>query len=161
MHYSITEFEGIYRRCFQNLLRLAVSMLHDGDEARDAVQEVFLKLWESDTRIDNETAYLVRSVRNTCLDRLASMDRRERMKRHLPLDEVDESDEPLVSSDGLTRAVDVLLSPRERQVVGKVYSEGLSYKDAAEHLGVSVAMVNKSLVGALKKLRKHFKSDII
>ncbi|MDE6338825.1 MAG: hypothetical protein K2K97_03440, partial [Muribaculaceae bacterium] len=38
-------------------------------------------------------------------------------------------------------------------------TEGLSYKDAAGQLGVSVAMVNKSVVGALKKLRKHFKSD--
>ncbi len=157
MHYSITEFEAVYRRCFPSLLRVAVSMLHDADEARDAVQEVFLKLWEKNSDIDNELAYLIRAVRNTCLDRIAAKDTRERLKQRLPVDEVDEADDRAISSEYLNLALESLLTPRERQVVEKVYSEGLSYKDTATHLGVSVAMVNKSIVGALKKLRKHFK----
>ena len=56
-------------------------------------------------------------------------------------------------------AIQKLLTSRERQVVDKIYSEGLSYKDTAESLGVSVAAVNKNIVGALKKLRNHFKTN--
>ncbi len=55
-------------------------------------------------------------------------------------------------------AIERLLSSREQQVVEKVYTEGLSYKDAAENLGVSVAAINKNIVAALKKLRTHFKT---
>ena len=158
MQYSITEFEDIYRRCHQQAFMLAMSMLHDADEARDIVQEAFLKLWESDSAIDNETAYIVRTVRNSCLNRIEATDVRERLKQKLSLDEIDEMEEPRISGDKLKQAVTTLLSPRESQIVGKIYTEGLSYKDAAVQLGVSVAMVNKGVVSALKKLRNHFKS---
>ncbi len=76
MRYSTTEFENIYRRCFPLAIKLAMSLLHHQDEARDAVQEVFLKLWESETRIDNPPAFILRAVRNTCLNRLSSLDAR-------------------------------------------------------------------------------------
>ena len=132
-------------------------MLHDSDEARDAVQDVFVKLWEAEVVIENENAYILRAVRNCCLSRIAAYDIHERVKRRLPLDEVDEAEELAESDEYLANAVSALLSPREQQVVGKVYSEGLSYKDTAEHLGVSVSMVNKCVVGALKKLRSHFR----
>lgn len=158
MQYSITEFEAIYRRCFPSAMRLAVSLLHDEDDARDVVQEVFLKLWESDTVIDNVQAFVVRSVRNVCLNRIVAADTRERFNRRFPLDEIDDRDEPRVSDARLQHAIASLLSPRERQVVEKIYAEGLSYKETAACLDVSVALVNKNIVSALKKLRKCFKS---
>ncbi|MDE6340214.1 MAG: sigma-70 family RNA polymerase sigma factor, partial [Muribaculaceae bacterium] len=121
MQYSITEFEEIYRRCCRSALKLAFSLLHDDDEARDAVQEVFLKLWESDSVIENEGAYILRMVRNSCLNRIAATDIRERLKRKLSLDDIDETEEPRISGDKLKQAVTTLLSPRERQVVDKIY----------------------------------------
>lgn len=51
-----------------------------------------------------------------------------------------------------------LLTPREKDVVDRIYAEGMSYKEAAESLEVSVAAVNKNIVSALKKLRIHFKT---
>ena len=158
MQYSITEFEEIYRRCFRSALKLAFSLLHDDDEARDAVQEVFLKLWESDSVVENEGAYILRMVRNNCLNRIAATDSHERIKRRLPFEEVEETEELSLDGDKLTHAVTTLLTPREKEVVEKIYSENLSYKDAAGQLGVSVAMINKCVVNALKKLRNHFKS---
>lgn len=159
MLYSISEFEEIYRCCFQKAFRLAIGMLHDADEAHDAVQEAFMKLWETDAEIDNKAAYIIRSVRNSCLNRIAATDSRERMKRRLSLDEPEDRDEEHTRDDKLMDAIEALLSSREREVVGKIYSEGLSYKDTAGQLGVSVAMVNKCVVNALKKLRKHLKSE--
>ena len=161
MQYSIPEFEATYRRCFPPAMRLAVSLLHDEDDARDAVQEVFLKLWESDTVIDNVQAFVVRSVRNVCLNRIAAADTRERFRRRFPIDEIDDTDAPLVDEARLQSAIDSLLTPRERQVVEKIYSEGLSYKETASCLDVSVALINKNIVSALKKLRTYFKSQDI
>ncbi len=159
MQYSVTEFEAIYLRCFPPAMGLAVSLLHDEDDARDAVQEIFLRLWESDTVIDNPQAFVIRSVRNLCLNRIAAADTRERFRRRFPLDETSYSTDIEERHLMVQTAVQSLLSGRERQVVDKIYAEGLSYKETAERLDVSVSMINKCIVSALKKLRTHFKTN--
>lgn len=159
MQYSVTEFEAIYLRCFPPAMRLAVSLLHDEDDARDAVQEIFLRLWESDTVIDNPQAFVIRSVRNLCLNRIAAADTRERFRRRFPLDETSDSTDIEERHLMVQTAVQSVLSGRERQVVDKIYAEGLSYKETAERLDVSVSMINKCIVSALKKLRTHFKTN--
>lgn len=159
MQYSITEFEAIYLRCFPPAMRLAISLLHDEDDARDAVQEVFLRLWESDTGIENPQAFVIRSVRNVCLNRIAAADTRERFRRRYSLDEPDDGVDIEARHSEIRSAVQTLLTQRERQVVDKIYADGLSYKETAASLEVSVSMINKSVVSALKKLRTHFKTN--
>ncbi|RXE70154.1 sigma-70 family RNA polymerase sigma factor [Muribaculaceae bacterium Isolate-002 (NCI)] len=159
MQYSVTEFEAIYLRCFPPAMRLAVSLLHDEDDARDAVQEIFLRLWEADKVIDSPQAFVIRSVRNLCLNRIAAADTRERFRRRFPLDETSDSTDIEERHLMVQSAVQSLLSGRERQVVDKIYAEGLSYKETAERLDVSVSMINKCIVSALKKLRTHFKTN--
>lgn len=159
MQYSVTEFEAIYLRCFPPAMRLAVSLIHDEDDARDAVLEIFLRLWEADKVIDSPQAFVIRSVRNLCLNRIAAADTRERFRRRFPLDETSDSTDIEERHLMVQSAVQSLLSGRERQVVDKIYAEGLSYKETAERLEVSVSMINKCIVSALKKLRTHFKTN--
>jgi RNA polymerase sigma factor (sigma-70 family) len=57
------------------LYRLAKRLLVSSDEAEDAVQEVFLKLWKVRDKIDNyrsPEAFAVTMTKNYCLDRLKS-----------------------------------------------------------------------------------------
>lgn len=158
MEYSTEEFETLYIRCYPPSMRLAVSLLHKEDEARDVVQEVFLKLWESNIRPDNPEAFLIRTVRNVCLNRLRMLDIREKVHQKMVLDAPPDDYATDRRNDEVMSAVENLLTPREREVVDRIYTEGLSYKDASENLGVSVAAVNKNIVSALKKLRNHFKT---
>lgn len=158
MRYSIKEFEQIYMRAFGPSMRLAASMLHDADEARDVVQEAFIKLWESDADVASPEGMVIRSVRNACLNRLEHMEVRERYRRRCPIDadmasHIADADE---SAEQVQAALSSLLTERERQVVEKIYDEGMTYKEAASSLNVSVALVNKCIVKALKTLRKHF-----
>ena len=158
MQYSTTEFETLYIQCFPTAMRLALSLLHEEDEARDVVHEVFLRLWESDAKADNPTAYIIRSVRNACVSRIRKLGIRERVISHLMLEPPPDDLDYEQRNEEVMMAVQRILTSREREVVDKVYSEGLSYKDTAASLGVSVAAVNKNIVGALKKLRTHFKT---
>ncbi|MBP1678016.1 MAG: polymerase, sigma-24 subunit, subfamily [Bacteroidetes bacterium] len=53
------------------MFRFAKSMLRNEDAARDAVQELNLKLWEKRhqlDQVDNVPAFAMRSLRNLCLD---------------------------------------------------------------------------------------------
>lgn len=156
MQYSKSEFETLYTQCFPPSIRLAMSLLHDEDEARDVVHEVFLKLWESDMEIASPQAFVLRAVRNASLNRINSLDIRERIKQRLMFEPPDGDYDVEARNEAVRRAIGQLLTPREREVVGKIYADGLSYKDTAECLGISAAAVNKHIVTALRKLRTHF-----
>ena len=159
MQYSTTEFKTLYAKCFPPAMRLAMSLLHDEDDARDVVQEVFLKLWESGIQVDNPPAFIIRAVRNASLNRINTLETHERILKGLFLDQPPDNINIEQRNEEIVSAIRRLLTPREQQVVDKIYSEELSYKDTAESLGISVAAVNKYVVSALKKLRNHFKTD--
>jgi len=55
--------------------RLAKRLLVSGDEAEDATQELYFKLWKNKEKIetyDNVEAYAMRMTKNYCLDQLKS-----------------------------------------------------------------------------------------
>lgn len=136
-----------------------MSLLHEEEEARDVVHEVFLKLWESDTRINNPMAYIIRSVRNTSISRIRMLDTREKIRQKLMLEPPPDDFDFEQRNEEVLTAMKKLLTSREQEVVAEIYTEGKSYKEAAADIGVSVGAVNKYLVTALKKLRIHFKSS--
>lgn len=161
MNFSTSEFESLYTQCFPTAMNMAMALLQDEDEARDVVQEVFLRIWESDSKVENIRAFIIRSVRNASINRLNMLDTRERIKRRLTLETPPENYSPESQNREVAAAVESLLTPREREVVERIYSDGLTYRKTAESLGVSVSAVNKSIVAALKKLRIHFNTGIL
>ena len=69
------EFLNTIIPCKNTLYRLAKRLLVSSDEAEDAVQEVFLKLWKGRDKIDNyrsPEAFAITITKNYCLDRLKS-----------------------------------------------------------------------------------------
>ncbi len=158
MYYSTTEFEILYTRCFPPSMRLAMSLLHEEEEARDVVHEVFLRLWESNVRVDNPPAFILRSVRNACINRINMLDTREKIRMRLTFEAPPEDYDFEQRNDEVAAAIKQLLTSREQQVVDNVYTHGRSYKETAEKLGVTVSAVNKNIVAALKKLRTYFKT---
>lgn len=69
------EFLNTIIPCKNTLYRLAKRLLVSSDEAEDAVQEVFLKLWKVRDKINNyksPEAFAITVTKNYCLDRLKS-----------------------------------------------------------------------------------------
>lgn len=159
MSYSTAEFETLYTGCFPMAMRMAQSLLNEQDEARDAVHEVFLKLWESEVRMTNPQAFIVRSVRNACLNRLNRLDVQQKVKQHLSLTIPDDDYDPEQQNREVQDAIVQVLTSREREVLTLIYTNSLSYKDAAAALEISTSAINKNIVSALKKLRTYFKND--
>ncbi len=140
-------------------MKLALSLLHEEDEARDVVQEVFLKIMESDISIDRPLPFIMRAVRNASLNRIRMLDTRGKIRQRLSLEPPpEEEDIPENNDEEILSAMRRLLSAREQETIEKIYSDGMSYKEAAGCLGVSVAAINKNVVTALRKLRNHFKT---
>jgi len=79
---QISEFKEKVIPLSNRLLRFAGFFLEDKEDARDAVQDVLLKLWQKrDTleKVENMEAFSMQMTRNQCLDKIKG-------KRTVPID---------------------------------------------------------------------------
>ena len=69
---GIEETEQLFRQQAEKMHRLAATMLHDEEEARDAVSEIFERLSNGAIRLPQEKpeSYLYVCLRNLCLDQI-------------------------------------------------------------------------------------------
>jgi RNA polymerase sigma-70 factor (ECF subfamily) len=149
---------------------LARTMLRDADEAADVVEDALLRVREAAVGFRGTRGlrtWVLRIVANRCRDLL----RRRRFTAGRPedFDPIAESglrSEPLESWDEgidqarllvlLERAIDAL-PPEQREAVVLRDRLGLSYEEAAETLGVSVAAIKSRLFRARASLREALK----
>jgi RNA polymerase sigma-70 factor (ECF subfamily) len=157
----------------ERLLRLCERLLGDREEARDAVQEVFLKAFRKAGAFrprGQVYTWLYRIAVNHCLNRL----RRRRLVRFTRLGapgetapaetpgtpEIDPRDGAPSPEEALAarrrwaatrRAID-RLPANQRAVLVLIRFEGLSYREAAETLGVSEGAVESRLFRAMRRL---------
>ena len=163
MHES-NSFEQLFATHHPRLLRLATAMLHDEEEARDVVSEVFERMMRSPSAArpmsENERTLLT-AVRNRCIDRIRRMKVAERVKRRLPLDEADfsawQEDEHEQRLQAVSEAIDCELTQPQRRTLLLRYREEKSYREIAETMDISETAVYKHLRNALERLRKTLK----
>ena len=62
------DFKQLFLEMYPRLVRYAVSLLGDGNEARDIVGDVFEKAWNqfSSLQLETRRSWLYASVRNAC-----------------------------------------------------------------------------------------------
>ena len=142
------------------LYRIAFHILERQDEAEDAVQETFLKLWEIRDKLDDvesAKAYSIRILKNECLDRL------RKAKKSVPADQVlvrepiSPADEQIDARRRLEKVLGAIksLPDSQKQVLLLRTVEGLSYEEISKKMGMSQLTLRVLLTrarGALKNL---------
>ena len=70
------------------MFRIAVMLLHDEDDSKDIVHEIFAKLLDGEISFNEEKAraFLLSCVRNSCLNRIRDRNLKEQAMRHYLLD---------------------------------------------------------------------------
>jgi RNA polymerase sigma-70 factor (family 1) len=162
-------FKQLLDREFIRLKRFAASFLKEEELSEEVVMDVFLRLWEKREKlddIDNLTAYLFVSVRNTCFNYL----RKERHQHSGSLDDVEvklaryEStpEDDLISEEMLDRLNCVVegLPPKCKIIFKLLREEGLSRKDTAKVLGISVNTIDNQVAVAVKKIGDELDLDL-
>ena len=151
----------------ERMLRLCERLLGDAEEARDAAQDVFLKAYRkaADARPQGQVyTWLYRIAVNHCLNKL----RRRKLVRFLrwedpterdaaAFDPPDEAADPAVVLETrrrwrTTRRAIARLPENQRSVLVLVRFEGLSYKQAAEVLGITEGAVESRLFRAMRHI---------
>lgn len=158
------EFEILYRKNYPILYRLAYTMLRDDEECRDLINDVFTELLDNTNKddIQNIDGYLFRSVRNRAISIISRHEVQERFKLLYPIEWNLNNDYNHDYDSRLHKVMQFLdskLTPDARQVIRLIFEKGLSYKETASQMEVSVSMINKHVVKTLRMLREEFKVD--
>lgn len=154
------EIERLFRKHYASSLRIATTLLHDKDTARDIVHDVFATFL-SGSKADISEAYLGIAVRNSCLNYIRDLSVRDRIHNLylLESDRIDEIGWPgeeifAEIADTMSR----LPSDQCRKVVELRYRDGMKYHEIADALGISQVAVYKHLRHAVEILRKTLRN---
>ncbi len=166
-------FSKLYSDYYVLLCTIAFKYLKDRQIAEDAVGEVFLNFWEKCEDIEISTsakAYLVRSVKNWCLNYIQhqKVERRvmEKIEFESSLSGIAESDDyplgVLYESDLASLIYNAIASLPEqcRKIFLLSRDEDLSYEKISERLNISVNTVKTQIRIALSKLRELLKGYV-
>ena len=154
----------LFERNYRKLFVTAYTMLHDEEESRDVVHDVFAELMRRLPllREDHLEAYLNSCVRNRCLNAMRNRSIHERIARlYLLEDDSTEPSESVWDDEALAmlkQAVDELQPPACRDVIRMHFDEGLKFREIASKLHVSETIVYRHLRRAMQQLRSHLKN---
>jgi RNA polymerase sigma factor (sigma-70 family) len=157
-------FEMIYKRYAHHLHSYIRRTLHDSDECKEIIQEIFESLWvrRHSVQIESLKAYLFTAARFL----MAKYFRRARLIREyaehftlfeaayesLPEHERDEE----AAHDKLRRAIDGL-ADRCRVALQLRLDENLSYREIAERMNVTTGTVEGFIVKARNQLKAQLR----
>jgi RNA polymerase sigma-70 factor (ECF subfamily) len=165
-------FEQLVRTYDQNVLRMALNLLHSQEDARDVYQEAFLRVYKNlpKFRFDcSFSTWLYRIVANLCLDQIRR--RKVRKEESAAIESKDgefdrfqlvpeeraevDPQRKLLSAEVRQRVSDVLdqLTPRERIVFEMRHYQGMRLRAIGDALGVTEEAAKNCLFRATQKMR--------
>lgn len=146
------------------LYRLAKSILRDEETARDAVQDLHLKLWEKKKElheVKNLSAFAMRSMRNLCLDIL----RKNHIQEEISIFSEDKSLNPYQESeqkDMVSRVHYLIdqLPELQRTIIRMRDVEELEIDEIAYIVNISENAVSVNLSRARQKIRMQLLNEM-
>lgn len=161
-------FEKLFRRYYSGLHRFLWGYVQNNQIAEDLVQEVFVRVWENRATLSPDAkikTYIYKIGRNLAIDH----SRHKKVVR-----EWEEEKKALHSFSSSKKKIDDRLHkklmlkevkqaieelPERRRLVFILSRyEGMTYKEIAEKLDISVNTVDTQICRALKTLREKFSS---
>ena len=151
----------LYDLFSERLLHFAFAIVHSRELAEEIVADVFIQTWKKRERIatvENLLWYLYITAKNISLNYL----RKEQKQKFVEIDATNlpiytiepQAVQHLITKDflkSITKAINEL-PPKCRLIFKLVKDDGLSYKEVAELLNISIKTVESQMGIALKKI---------
>ena len=165
---DVDAFALLIEKLKEELIGIAYRMMEDLDEAKDVVQECFIKLWDSRGRIRKEgniRFLLRRMVVNLSLDLLRRRKRESQMRKAVLREGREIFELPSGEQERFVRELSLIFShlsnelpEQERTIFILREIEGLSTDEVARILDIAPSTVRNHLMHARAHLRREIKS---
>ena len=154
------EFLNIILPCKDTLYRLAKRLLVSSDEAEDAVQEVFLKLWKGRDNIHHyrsPEAFAVTMTKNYCLDRLKSRQASNLKIVHTNYKNSDNIEKDVEATEGVELVTRIMQTLPEKQKMIMQFRdiEQFEFSEIAQMLSINETAIRVALSRARKTVREQ------
>lgn len=168
----MSAFEALYDRHAGVLYALLLRILSSPEDAKEALQETFVKVWSNAEMFDaargSEIAWLIAIARGKGIDRLRSRrvrtDRENDAGREISIrtgavDNTTGADYAIASQEGTAvRAALAELPQPQRLALELAYFEGLSQSEIADRTGEPLGTIKTRMQLGMKKLRGRLES---
>lgn len=153
-------FDYFFRQYYAALCFFAQSIIHRQEDAKDIVQDCFLKLWDDETitgKANSVKSFLYAMVRNRCIDYL----RKQKLNsRTIDLMQKAEDDfeyfDELAFAEMMRQVLDNIATLPETMatILNEHYLKGRKYKDIAKQLSTTPNAVKLQKARAVKLLKQ-------
>jgi RNA polymerase sigma-70 factor, ECF subfamily len=167
---DMAAFDAIYNKYCHKLHQFVFMYLKQEEDAEGIVQEVFIKIWESRSKIDiyaSFESFLFTIAYNATMSllrkRLSETKSREYLKSLQQIDSADQVIDEIQFKELNNKVQSLLdgLTQRQRDIYLLSREEGLTHEEIAEKLNISKSTVNNHLVTIIKYLRSHIDKSLI
>jgi len=161
-----TTFGLLFDSYYNKLCSYAVSIIHDSDAAEDIVQDIFAEIWVDRKQLNIKSsfsAYLFRSVYNSCLDHLKHLKVKDRHQRDISFQIPSSFTDSLIFTELLEKMESCIeqLPDQCKRIFKLSRFENLKYREIAELLQISENSVDTQIRRALNKLKNDLKDYLI
>lgn len=163
-------FDQIYGLYSHKLFSFVFKILKNEAEVDDIVQEVFVKIWESRSKLEDYkllNSYIFTIAYNNSIDLIRKRISNNKYLEHLKNSASINLTPTIISQiefNELNNQVEKLIAnlpDRQKQVYLLHKEEGLTYPEIAEQLGISKNTVENHMVKALKYLRQNINNSLL
>lgn len=152
------EFTALVLPFKDKLYRMAKRLLVSSEEAEDAVQEVFLKLWKGKQRITNYAnpeAFAMTMTKNYCLDRLKSKQASNLKIVHSNYQNSENLQRTVEVNDGVSMVFKIMetLPEKQRMILQLRDVEQFEFHEISEMLDINETAIRVNLSRARKTVR--------
>jgi RNA polymerase sigma-70 factor (family 1) len=155
-------FDRLFRKFYPALCFFARRYVNVAGLAEEVVQDTMVKLWQRHRDFDNFTsvkAFLYISIKNACLDGVESEKRKLNRDSnwYLEQEHLDhDAEEHIIQSEVLmeiSQAI-AMLPEQCRNIMKMSYEQGMSGKEIAEAMQITVSTVNNQKARGILLLKK-------
>ncbi len=165
-------FEKLYKLYFPRLHSFSLKIINDSGLAKDVVQNVFIKIWETRTSFcfENPEAFIYQMVRNASINYIRHLKVVDNLKSRVKdqylgeelyyIDMVGNEPYILIEKELEDKILEVMNSLPDKclKVFRMSRIEGLKNREIADKLEISIKSVEKHISKAMQIYRKNFAS---
>jgi RNA polymerase sigma-70 factor (ECF subfamily) len=166
---DLVAFDTIYNKYSHKIYEFVLRYLKQDEDAEEIVQEVFIKIWESKSKIDihlSFESFLFTIAYNTSISLLRKRVSETKSREYLrSLQQINTTDDAIEEikfkelNDKLESLVNKL-TPRKKEIYLLSRVDGFTHKEIAHKLNISENTVKNHIVTTLKFLKSHIDSSL-